>query len=108
MEAVKKILVDIPLVAFRQLPLYPFRGDGNELVLLVGAKAHTWSRSARRKKLPTSQIPLLDPPLQYVIQAHMDKLELEIDWIRGRSADRALFEGFWGHISRKVTASLTI
>ena len=103
-EAVMRILADIPLVTFRQLslPLYPFESDNDGSVLWVEAKAHTWSRSARRKnknKL-TTFTPLLNPPLQVVIQMNVNKLAM--DWIRGCSADRVLFDGFWGYVSRKV------
>ena len=108
MEAVKNILTDIPLVTFRQLALYPFGVDDDRLVLWVEAKAHTWSRSARRKNkrllLPTLQIPLLDPPLQCIIRTDVDKVEM--DWIRGCSPDRVVFEGFWGYVSRKAVESL--
>lgn len=105
-ETTERILKDIPLVSFKRLPSYPFGGDDDGLALLVEAKAHTWSRSARRRKVSVSQILLLDIPLQCIIQTCVD--ELKIDWIRGSAVDRVLLEGFWGHVSRKVVANLAV
>lgn len=96
--------------------------------LLVSAMENTWSRAARRKRnnadmdvdagapLPSSPA---EPALKCCIgwlsgtvreyhegvaTAGSHMATLEYDWVKG--TDRALFESFFAHVSRKVGASI--
>ena len=95
-------------------------GNNEGFALRTQAVSNTWSRAARRKAklvspdLPTgSSVSIGNPPpaLVVLIQSipkpkiiHQRSLILECIWLRGK--DRALFESFWSHVSRKVGEGL--
>jgi len=81
------------------------RTDPDRVTIGLAATGNTWSRAARRKKLKapsgdTSQR-TTSPPVALMCQVTLSH-ELEFNWVRGR--DRALFESFCNHISRKVAS----
>ena len=80
-------------------------GDG---YFLVTAKEDTWSRSARRKRNRTDRMDIdteTNPKTTVALACRLSVEDKEIvfQWMLGE--DRGLFEGFCGHVSRKVLAS---
>lgn len=126
---VERVLASIDCVHFSQLDCSPPAVDStissSPLLpplweLLVKASRNTWSRAERRKKTAgatesDSTSPTAPPMLSCIIQeisssgpttgggGHKN-LVLRCSWIRGH--DRALFESFWSHVSRKVAFAL--
>ena len=79
----------------------------DEVTIKLTTTGNTWSRAARRKKLrapssDTSQGTTLSP-VKHVFQIVLSHKQLEFNWVRGQ--DRALFESFCNHISRKIVSS---
>jgi len=82
--------------------------------MVVLAEKDSWSRAARRKKMRGNDS---EDGLGLVAEAQSTALTCQIacdlqgetvgltfDWLRGK--DRGLFEGFCGHVYRKVTTAL--
>ncbi|KAF8656473.1 hypothetical protein AX16_002524 [Volvariella volvacea WC 439] len=97
--------------------------EGHENTLLVTAAQNTWSRSARRQRMAgdtAMQDLTIHPKLVCAIRIndHMQLprehqrvkqqiqriQQLQIDWMYGEN--RALFESFASHVSRKTIASM--
>lgn len=80
----------------------------NEVVIRLAATGNTWSRAARRKKpkAPSNGLPheTTMSLAALVCQITLSCGQLEFNWVRGR--DRALFQSFCNHISRKVASNL--
>jgi len=79
----------------------------DEVTIRITATGNTWYRAARRKKLKeppreTSHETTLSP-VALICQMNLSHNQLEFNWVRGR--DRALFESFCSHISRKVASN---
>lgn len=81
--------------------------------MLVHARSNTWSRAARRGRLPeticTDQgSPVLRCSVEYREQSSHtsgdNACELLFTWVEGK--DRLIFESFASHVSRKVTSTL--
>ena len=89
--------------------------DGDE-ALEVEAMGNTWSRAVRRRKMTTGQPPPLLSTQSAVISCKIswhnrrsssrstEDWELEFVWVEGK--ERAIYESFVGHVSRKVDAAL--
>jgi len=78
----------------------------DEVTIKLTATGNTWSRAARRKKLnaPSGETSeTTSSPVALVCQITLSHKYLEFNWVRGR--DRALFDSFCNHISRKVVSS---
>ena len=79
----------------------------DEVTIRLSATGNTWSRAARRKKLntPSSGTPqgATSSSVALVCQINLSHNGLEFNWVRGR--DRALFDSFCNHISRKIVSN---
>ncbi|KAF9652807.1 S-adenosyl-L-methionine dependent methyltransferase [Thelephora ganbajun] len=89
LQKLKQVLSTTEGVAVTQEHTTP-----DEVTIRLTTTGNTWSRAARRKKLkaPSGEMPQetsLSPAAPF-------------NWVRGR--DRALFESFCSHISRKVAS----
>ncbi|KAG1740617.1 S-adenosyl-L-methionine dependent methyltransferase [Suillus lakei] len=82
--------------------------------MLVHARHNTWSRAARRGKLPESvcadqESPVLRCSIEFRERSSFNTssdipCELVFTWVEGK--DRLIFESFTSHVSRKVTSTL--
>ncbi|KAG0694908.1 hypothetical protein DFH29DRAFT_761649, partial [Suillus ampliporus] len=87
----------------------------NSSTMLVHARRNTWSRAARRGRLPElacpdQEAPTLrcsiecrEPSPPYISKGNIP-YEIVFTWVEGK--DRLIFESFASHVSRKVTATL--
>lgn len=82
----------------------------NSSTMLVHAQSNTWSRAARRGKLPETvctdqELPVLRCSVECHEQSSSEIVcELLFTWVEGK--DRMIFESFASHVSRKVTSAL--
>ncbi|KAG1835414.1 S-adenosyl-L-methionine dependent methyltransferase [Suillus subalutaceus] len=81
--------------------------------MLVHARSNTWSRAARRGKLPETvhadqELPVLRCSVECRGRSSYTSsdiaCELLFTWVEGK--DRLVFESFASHVSRKVTSTL--
>ena len=81
----------------------------DEVTTRITAIGNTWSRAARRGKLKATSSKISKETtlssVALVCQMTLSHKQLEFNWVRGR--DRALFDSFCSHISRKVALNLT-
>lgn len=94
----------------------------NSLRICIFAAQETWSRASRRKRKreeygrvtslqkPETADHVLQVVIQDVLVPQKDNVRtspswgLECLWVQGK--ERALFDSFWSHVSRKVRATL--
>jgi len=85
-------------------PKYP------STTMLVQVQSNTWSRAARRKRLPATVSAGQESP---VLRCSIDCCsmvasgtfcEIVFTWLEGK--DRSVFESFTSHVNRKVTSTL--
>lgn len=78
--------------------------------MLVQVQSNTWSRAARRKRLPATVSADQESP---VLRCSIDCrsmvasgtfCEIVFTWLEGK--DRSIFESFTSHVNRKVTSTL--
>lgn len=81
--------------------------------MLVHARSNTWSRAARRGKLPETicadqDLPVLRCSVECRERSSCTSSDIACDlfftWVEGK--DRLIFESFTNHVSRKVTSTL--
>ncbi|KAG1750352.1 S-adenosyl-L-methionine dependent methyltransferase [Suillus paluster] len=86
----------------------------NSSTILVHARGNTWSRAARRRRLPETvcaqepqvlhcSIECHEPSSSYILKDDIP-CEIVFTWVEGK--DRSVFESFASHVSRKVTSTL--
>ncbi|OAX37931.1 S-adenosyl-L-methionine dependent methyltransferase [Rhizopogon vinicolor AM-OR11-026] len=82
--------------------------EGSSTTMLVHARGNTWSRAARRKRLPAAVSADQEPPVLRCSIECCSKVdtpcEIIFTWLEGK--DRSVFESFTSHVSRKVISAL--
>lgn len=76
--------------------------------MLVHARGNTWSRAARRRRLPTTvngngELPVLHCSIECCSKVDIP-CEITFTWLEGK--DHSVFESFTSHVSRKVASAL--
>ncbi|KAJ3525899.1 hypothetical protein NM688_g8333 [Phlebia brevispora] len=114
-HALEGVLTAIDGVTLRQDELRTTTESPAE-TMVVTAKADTWSRAARRRKLRADDgaipdhahgtAPLLVCKVVVSGKGPEGGSFVEFQWVRGRN--RGLFESFTSHIGRKVAAALKL
>ncbi|OJA13960.1 hypothetical protein AZE42_03613 [Rhizopogon vesiculosus] len=82
--------------------------ESSSTTMLVRAQGNTWSRAARRKRLPAAVSADQEPPVLRCSIECCSKVdtpcEIIFTWLEGK--DRSVFESFTSHVSRKVISTL--
>ncbi|KAF9478453.1 hypothetical protein BDN70DRAFT_933402 [Pholiota conissans] len=112
----ESVLREVLDETIRSLDLDGMQVTAKEALFFVEAEANTWSRSARRgRKRPAqsegasestaiSTYPALTCSLRTISESPQGSGSIEYQWIFGK--DRALFESFTSHVSRKAGARI--
>jgi len=82
--------------------------EDSSTTILVHARGNSWSRAARRRRLPAIASGDQETPILRCSIGCRSKVdtpcEIIFTWLEGK--DRSIFESFTSHVSRKVTSAL--